>query len=318
MRTARIVSCLDAASTLQAGVIDRAKCLVASIGHPNEAGAKKYADAIESALSHWVAGMRNPPTVKSLSISPTSVTLPKGGSQKLTVTATYSDGSTGDASSLVTLTSDKLSVATVDNPTLTVKGIGAGTANITATLTTDTTIKTSVTVGVEELAVAPTSPLLAVGKNLQLTATARLSNGTTLPVTSMTTWASSNTTVATVSSKGVVRGIGVGTATISAVYKDSTTGLTVSGSTTATVLSGPPHITEFTPIFGPVGTQVTIKGANLLGVTLVTFNGAKSTQFTVNSSSSITATVPSGARTGFIGVTSPLGSAKSKSKFTVR
>jgi hypothetical protein len=65
------------------------------------------------------------------------------------------------------------------------------------------------------------------------------------------------------------------------------------------------------------GTQVTIQGANLLGATSVTFNRVKSTQFTVNSSSGITATVPPGARTGFIEVTSPLGTAKSKSKFTV-
>jgi len=318
MRVERLLNCLDADSTPGLGSTDRGKCLIASMGHPNEAGAKLYADAIESSLSHWVAGLRNPPTVKSLAVSPTSLMLPAGSSQKVTVTATYSDGSTGNASSLVTLTSDKPAVATVDNPTLTVKAIGAGTAQITATLTSDTNIRASVTVGVEDLAVTPTSPLLAVGKNLQLTATARLPNGTTPPVTSTATWTSSKTTVATVSSKGVVRGVGVGTATITAVYKDSTTGLTVSGSTTVTVLSGPPQITAFTPTSGPVGTQVTIQGADLLGATSVTFNRVKSTQFTVNSSSGITATVPPGAQTGFIEVTSPLGTAKSKSKFTVR
>lgn len=62
---------------------------------------------------------------------------------------------------------------------------------------------------------------------------------------------------------------------------------------------------------------MTIQGADLLGVTSITFGGVAATQFTVNSSSSITVTVPPGARTGVITVTSSLGTAKSKTKFTV-
>jgi hypothetical protein len=113
-------------------------------------------------------------------------------------------------------------------------------------------------------------------------------------------------------------GVAVGTATISATYKATNSPLTVTGSTIITVLSGPPQITGFTPTSGPVGTQVTIQGTNLLGVTSVTFGGISARQFTVNSSSTITALVPSGAKTGAIGVVSPLGSAKSKNRFTVR
>ena len=61
---------------------------------------------------------------------------------------------------------------------------------------------------------------------------------------------------------------------------------------------------------------MTIQGANLLGVTSVTFGGTKATQVTVNSSSSITAVVPAGARRVHRGHL--LGTAKSKPKFTVR
>jgi uncharacterized protein YjdB len=285
------------------------------MGHPNQAGAQLYADAIESAISQWAAGMR---AVKSLSITPSPVALAKGGSQKLTVTATYSDGTTGDASSLVTLSSSNPNVAAVDNGTLVVTAKSAGTATITATLSSGTAVKADIQVKVDALTITPANPLVAVGKNLQLAATVTMSDGTTVSATPTSTWKSGNTAVAAVSSKGVVRGVAVGTATINATYKEPNSSLTVTDSTIITVLSGPPQITGFTPTAGPVGTQVSIQGSNLLGVTSVTFGGVSATQFTVNSSSSITAVVPKGAQTGAIGMLSPLGSAKSKNKFTVR
>ena len=55
----------------------------------------------------------------------------------------------------------------------------------------------------------------------------------------------------------------------------------------------PPSITGFTPASGPVGTSVTINGTNFAGATLVTFGGV-SADFTVNSATTIQATVPGG------------------------
>jgi uncharacterized protein YjdB len=294
----------------------RASCPFASLGHPNQAGAQRYADAIEAELSHWAASHTAP---KSLAITPSPLTLAKGDTQAISVRAGYADGSTGDASTLVTLASDNPSVATISD--LTVRAVAAGQAKITATLIKDPTIKATVTVTVtaavpKSLAITPASPLLAVGKNLQLAATVTWSDGRTLSTTA-TTWASGNTAAATVSAKGVVRGVAVGTASISATYKDVGGPITVTGSTIVTVLSGPPGVTGFTPASGSVGMQVTIQGANLLGVTSVDFGGVAA-QFTVNSSSSITAVVPARAKTAAITVTSPLGTGKSKNKFTVR
>lgn len=57
---------------------------------------------------------------------------------------------------------------------------------------------------------------------------------------------------------------------------------------------------NFTPSSGPIGTIVTITGANLTGATSVSFNGTPATSFTVVSGTSITATVPTGATTGKI------------------
>jgi uncharacterized repeat protein (TIGR03803 family) len=77
-----------------------------------------------------------------------------------------------------------------------------------------------------------------------------------------------------------------------------------------------PAITSFTPASGPVGTSVMITGIGLMGTTSVTFNGAAAV-FTVNSDTQITATVPAGATTGKIAVTTPGGSATSATSFTV-
>lgn len=64
-----------------------------------------------------------------------------------------------------------------------------------------------------------------------------------------------------------------------------------------------PAITGFTPTSGPIGTTVTITGTHLLGTTRVTFNGTIALAFTVVSDVEVTATVPAGATTGRIVVT---------------
>ena len=78
-----------------------------------------------------------------------------------------------------------------------------------------------------------------------------------------------------------------------------------------------PGITTFAPASGPVGTQVTIIGSGFTGASKVTFGGAKAATYTVNSGTQITATVPSGATTGNIAVTTAGGSASSRTAFTV-
>jgi hypothetical protein len=78
----------------------------------------------------------------------------------------------------------------------------------------------------------------------------------------------------------------------------------------------PPTISGFTPTSGPVGTSVTVTGSGFGGATAVTFNDAAAT-FGVDSDTQITATVPAGATTGKIAVTTPGGSATSAMSFTV-
>jgi IPT/TIG domain len=86
-----------------------------------------------------------------------------------------------------------------------------------------------------------------------------------------------------------------------------------------------PTITGFTPAFGPVGTSVKITGTNFSGTvsgasfttSSVKFNTTSATTFHVDSATQITATVPTGATTGKISVTTPGGTATSATNFTV-
>jgi uncharacterized repeat protein (TIGR01451 family) len=77
-----------------------------------------------------------------------------------------------------------------------------------------------------------------------------------------------------------------------------------------------PTVSGLAPTSGPAGTSVTVIGTNLTGASSVRFNGAAAS-FTVNSATQITATVPTGATSGTVGVTTSDGTATSPSAFTV-
>ncbi len=102
-----------------------------------------------------------------------------------------------------TWTSSNLSVGTVDVVTGSVRGISAGTATITYTIGTGCTTYTYVTV----------NPIPAAIGGI-----AELCYGLTTALTDMTgggTWSSSNSSIAAISSTGIVTGAGTGSATVS-------------------------------------------------------------------------------------------------------
>jgi hypothetical protein len=100
-----------------------------------------------------------------------------------------------------------------------------------------------------------------------------------------------------------------------AVTTGSGTG-TSSTNFTVTTQTPAPKISSFTPTSGKVGTAVTITGSGFTGVNKVTFHGV-SAAFSFVSDTTIRATVPSGATTGPIAVTTPGGTATSAQSFRV-
>jgi hypothetical protein len=78
-----------------------------------------------------------------------------------------------------------------------------------------------------------------------------------------------------------------------------------------------PKIGNLDPSNGPAGTQVNIVGGGFARTSKVTFGGVAATTFRVVSPSAIQATVPQGAMTGVVTVTTPNGRTASKQSFTV-
>jgi len=96
----------------------------------------------------------------------------------------------------------------------------------------------------------------------------------------------------------------------------TTPGGTDTSKASFTVTIPAPTITSFSPTSGRTGTAVTITGTAFTGATAVRFGGVRAS-FVFNSATQITATVPVGAVTGKISVTTPGGTGTSAMNFTV-
>jgi trimeric autotransporter adhesin len=166
--------------------------------------------------------------VATVSVSPSSLALDAGQTGQLSATLRDANGNvlTGRT---VAWASSATGVATVNGSGV-VTGQGAGTATITATSEgkSGTAAVTVTVVPVATVSVSPTSLPLAVRQSGQLTATARDANGNVLSGR-VITWTTSASGVATVSSGGLVTGVGAGTATITATSegKSGTAAVTV-------------------------------------------------------------------------------------------
>ena len=169
-----------------------------------------------------------PIPVASVTVSPGSATVLVG--QTVQLTATPKDaGGNALAGRGVTWSSGNTTVATVSGSGL-VSARAAGSTTITAT-SEGQNGTASLTVSVVPVASVTVSPALgsvAVGSTLQLTATTRDSAGNPLNGRAIT-WATSNGAVAAVSASGLVTGVSVGNATITATTggKSGTAGIAV-------------------------------------------------------------------------------------------
>jgi len=228
--------------------------------------------------------------VATVTISPASVNLQSGQTSQLTATLPDANGNvlTGRT---VTWSSDNGSVATVSGTGLVTAG-SAGTATITATSggKSGTASVTVSNIPVASVTVSPATASLVVGQTVQLTATPKDANGNPLlgrPVT----WTTSDGTIASVSSSGLVTGVAAGgPVTITATSEGQ------SGTATVNVTVAPVASVTVTPATASVAMSQTVQltatpkdaNGNPLTGRAISWSSSDNTIATVNSSGLVT------------------------------
>src|SRR5437773_2635750 len=221
---------------------------------------------------------------------------PGGVSDAAGVPVTVAPVSARDASGnglsgrVMTWSSSSSSVASVNGSGL-VTGAGAGSATITATSEgqSGTSGVTVTFVPVASVTVNPASASVQVGQTVQLSATPRDANGNALPGRTVT-WASTNTTVATVNGQGLVTAKVVGSATITATSEGQ------SGSAAITVTAAPVATVTVSPAAAAVQPGQTVQltattkdaNGNILTGRTVTWASNSNPAATVSSSGLVT------------------------------
>jgi hypothetical protein len=181
------------------------------------------------------------PALTTISVTPANPSIPKGTTEQFTATGTYSDGSTQDLTTTAAWASSNTSVATVSNLSgsqglATGQGLGSAVISATSGSIQGSTTLTVAAPALTGVFVIHANPSIPQGTTEQFTALGTYSDNSTQDLTTIATWASSNTPVATVSnasgSQGLAKGQGVGSAVISATSGSK------QGSTTLTVCPG--------------------------------------------------------------------------------
>lgn len=155
---------------------------------------------------------------------------------------------------------------------------------------------------VDTISVTPTTQSLAVGQTAQFTATATTTHGqhpsTTQNVTSLVTWTSSATAVATVSPSGVATAVAPGTATITASMSGFTGNITATATVTVTSSGGSGtsgKVASLTIIPGSQSVASPGQTAQFIAIGTTSSSGTEdlTSQVTWSSSSSQIATITS-------------------------
>jgi hypothetical protein len=241
----------------------------------------------------------------SIDVAPPSASIPLGNTQQFTATGHYNDGSTQDLTSSATWASSSTSVATISSTGL-ATSLAQGSTNITATssaIVSNTAVLTVTAPVLKSIAVTPANKTLKPADTQQYTATGTFTDGSTQDLTSSVTWASSDITVATITTGGLATAVANGTTTISAtdpatLIKGSTT-LTVSSTTSGCPSGNEAVFTgQYAFLFqgydgsGPVALAGTFdadgtgKIATLVGVEDVNNSAGVHTSVAINSASS--------------------------------
>jgi uncharacterized protein YjdB len=154
----------------------------------------------------------------SIQIAPAAAAIAANTTQQYVATGTYTDNSTQDVSKSVSWSSSDTDVATISTGGL-ATGVDAGAVNVTASLggvTSNTSVLTVTQATLMSIQVTPAAASVMTCARQQYAATGTFSDNSTQDLTSVASWISSMTGVATVSATGKATGVAVGTSTITA------------------------------------------------------------------------------------------------------
>ncbi len=167
----------------------------------------------------------SPAALRQLSVTPATASLARGTQRQLSVTGTFSDGSTRDLTAQATWSSSAESVATVSNASGTegtVTAVQEGVASLTASFggQQSTASVTVTAASLSSVELSPASPSVPVGGTTPLSATGVYSDSSRQPLTASCGWSSDEPQVATVSNapgaQGQLRGVAEGTTIVRA------------------------------------------------------------------------------------------------------
>jgi hypothetical protein len=173
-------------------------------------------------------------TLQGVTITPTNPTIANGTPQQFTAMGTFSDSTVLDITSQVSWSSGTTGTATISNAAGSqglVSSVAAGTSVITALHVASTkSASTTLTVTnatLSSIAITPANAVtIGYGTTQQFTAVGTYSDGSTQNITSLVTWASSSTGVASISnvagSNGLATSITAGITNITATLGGKT------------------------------------------------------------------------------------------------
>jgi hypothetical protein len=206
---------------------------VAAISSPGMAVSKQAGMATITAASGSITASAtltvtvSTPSLVSLSLSPSSSSLPKGETLQFTVTGIFSDQSTQSLAGTTVWTTSAGAVASINGQGLaTAQSMGTATITVSSGTVSETATLTVTPPALTAMAITPVNSSLGLGTNEQFAATGTFSDGSSQDLTRSVTWASATPAVASLSARGLATTWSIGTAKISA----SSGAVSVSGS----------------------------------------------------------------------------------------
>ncbi|MFZ6744059.1 beta strand repeat-containing protein [Undibacterium sp. JH2W] len=229
----------------------------------------------------------------SIALTPANPGLQIGTTQQLTVTAKYTDGSSGNVTSNSSFFSATPAVATVSTIAASnglVTALATGSSIMTATyngLSATTTVNVSSAV-LLSITVTPPNVNLAVGSTQQFNASGNYADGTTANITSGVIWTTSPPLISTILSNGMATGVATGTSLVTATLgsKFGSASLTIIPAITLNSLAITPLTANVaagsTQAFSAIGTYS--DGSNVVLTNSVSWSSANTAVATILSS----------------------------------